>query len=207
MSDQNAILDWSERDYTSRANIHIKRRNFDEAITVLQDGLKKYSENARLASQLGYCYHRTDDLENAVSYFSKALVLNPDNRNDIAELAIIYLKQDKKNEALANLESAHQRFPEDPFIVILLGRVYYQTGCFEKSAVHYEKALRLGPDKIRDDFFIFAMAYAAMNKFHAAKAVLKRGEEHEGVSRNGLRSTLLEISRRWAIHISSPSQQ
>lgn len=83
------------------AEFHFKRKNFDEAIPMLEELLKyEDADTGRIWEQLGYIYETKGFPEKALDFYRKAELIKPENRWLLTHLARTLEKLGRDNEAL-----------------------------------------------------------------------------------------------------------
>lgn len=93
--------------YLQTAGQYVQQGKLDEAIAILKDTLRKNRYNAEAHAALGMIYHKKKLLDDALTEFETALVLNPDLINIYQEMYLIYKKkgmEDEANRALGSYE-------------------------------------------------------------------------------------------------------
>ncbi|SHO50133.1 YcaO-like family protein [Desulfopila aestuarii] len=73
---------------------------FEEAITVLSQGIAEDDERPDMHNMLGVCYFKQQDFEKAIFHFKRAVDLNPASGIDYANLGVNYSRLGKKDEAI-----------------------------------------------------------------------------------------------------------
>lgn len=72
-------------------DILIKMDKLDDAIVQLKNTIDKEPGNALLVSNLAMLYDMTESYDSAEVYYQKALELEPENRNSLINLAVLYI--------------------------------------------------------------------------------------------------------------------
>jgi len=91
----------NELAHANLGDIYFKDDNYDEAIRHYESAIKISSDpmkKSNLYNDLGFAYFRKGLANDAVESFKKAVIMNPDNRNAVYNLGVIYMKdgmQDK----------------------------------------------------------------------------------------------------------------
>lgn len=99
-------------------------------------------------SELGNYALNDNDLKNAATYLKKAISLNPNDATDHYNLAIIYLKQGYKPEALKEFSIAEKLGNENIEILESLGLAYHNLNDYNKSLNIYDKILKINSKNI-----------------------------------------------------------
>lgn len=147
---QKAII--LKPDYAPAKNnlgvVYLKQKNWNAAINTF----KEIADNLLYAtphyplSNLGEAYYNLGDLQKAENYYLEALDRKPNFPNALRGLGQIYLKKNRPEEAVTQLEKAVKNAPQSAPIYYDLARAY-QTKRDQKRSIHaYEKVLELAPD-------------------------------------------------------------
>lgn len=81
-------------------------QRYQEAVTVLEEGLLVDENRSDMHNILGVCYFKTENYAEAVLHFKRAVDLNPTSAIDYANLAINQERLDQNKEAITNYEIA-----------------------------------------------------------------------------------------------------
>ncbi len=138
--------------------------------TLARKGRKK--EAAEAFAKAAATLSRRGFHDRASQLFKKITALNPDNTAVRRELCAHYLESGKFNEAQTEIEAILEIEPDDPRMVLLLGRIHFQLG---KSAD--------GEAKIAQSIKLFLNAgelESVMREFlFVAQSHLNNGEDNE----------------------------
>jgi len=88
-----------------RAEICKKKKDYDGALSLYNKAMELKPEASFLYSEIAEVYHEKKDLDKAVETYNKALAISDDPDLRI-KLATIYEEQEKKEEAVKELEAA-----------------------------------------------------------------------------------------------------
>lgn len=120
--------------------------NYSDAIHVLENGVKKYSNYFELFSSLAHCYILTDNLEAAERCLIKARDIAPDAAEISWNTARFLIKKNQIQEALLIAEEGSQRFPNDIDGMGVLGVCLRASGNLDASYKILSKAILAKPD-------------------------------------------------------------
>ena len=110
--------------------------------------LQQEPDNATALNALGYTLaDRTDRLQEAFEYISKALALQPDDAAILDSMGWVHFKLGNLEKSLEYLYKAHALI-EDPEISMHLGEVLWTLGQREKAIETVNKALEKTPDYV-----------------------------------------------------------
>lgn len=73
---------------------------WDDAISVLQQGLKEDEERPDMHNTIGVCYFKLEKYEDAITHFKRAIDLNPASGIDYANIGVNYKRLGRKDEAI-----------------------------------------------------------------------------------------------------------
>ena len=105
-------------------------------------GQRANSEDAiRNAYQAGEEALRGGDLDGAARRFLQVLALAPADIGARSNLGVVYMRQKKWKEALAELEAARKLAPQVPGIRLNLGLAYYRQGEYAKAIPPLESVI------------------------------------------------------------------
>jgi putative inorganic carbon (hco3(-)) transporter len=129
------------------------------AVKSFSQALELEPTNPVLASELAKAFFNNNDLVNAEKYFLKALELKSDYYDAKFDLAKVYLKGNKDQQALILLnELVSQVY--DVEVYFELGRFYYNHGEIDKAIERFKLILSLAP-KHSNSLYSLAVAYEA----------------------------------------------
>ena len=110
--------------------------------------------------KLGELYHEQGDLDTAVTYFKRALALNPELADQFIEQGTRALETENYQEAIEALNTQLLLFPEDINAAYLLGQSYEANGDTDNALIFYKRTITLDPQ--RPDV-LFKMVYIYRN--------------------------------------------
>lgn len=114
--------DAAEETQSRLAEIHLKRRKYKHAHRHLTAALRHQPDNARYHYLLGAALHAEEgaDLERAGEHYRRALELDPNHVQCLADYGHLLLRLGQTEEGLQRLRQAAERAPED---VEILGKL------------------------------------------------------------------------------------
>ncbi len=161
------------------------KENYDEAEGLLLKVAHQAPFFADVFNKLGIISHHRGAFGKAVSYFRKALDINPAYTEASLNLAVTLNNLGKYDEAQATFQKA-ARFAHpgpntlDPYIKGKLANhhadlasTYYDLGLVHEAIEEYKKALNLGPD-FADLRTKMALAYRDIGRHEEAVAELQK---------------------------------
>jgi Flp pilus assembly protein TadD len=116
-------------------------KEFDQARDHYLAALKIRPDLAMLWNNLGYSVYLMGDLERAIKYITRALELDPHHEASRQNLALVYVRQDEFEAALATLLESE----DVPTAYTNIGYLAYMVGNYEKAEEYLEEAIRQSP--------------------------------------------------------------
>ncbi len=127
--------------YLSLSQAYEGLKQYNEAITPLENGIKIYSDSQlSFLKRLGYLYFKTGKYQQAIDNLNQALALEPEDENLLFLAANSYDKLENYDSAIESLEKILSINPNHKKSVYLLGLEYYkQTDAeYKKEKKRYE---------------------------------------------------------------------
>ncbi len=123
-------------------------KKYNEAINILQEGLKSNPTNTHILSMIASLYEETGQKKEALKYIEKAIEIEPNNHIYQNFLGFLYAEMDMKlDDALILVEKALAQEPENAAYLDSLGWVYYKKKDYKKAYKYIIKAVELMPDE------------------------------------------------------------
>jgi len=105
----------------------------------------RYNGQIHLYSRLAYCYAQTGEIKKARKLLLKVLKNEPDNYDALCNLAGIYHKMNRPEQAYKLLKNAYAINCNDPLLLNNLGYICFTMGRSRKAIEHYHEALKINP--------------------------------------------------------------
>lgn len=109
----------------------------------------------------------------AEKLMSQAMESDPDDITVRRELAMLYLQNEKENEALELLQGVLQDAPGDVSTLLILGRIYQNQKDLEQTKEIYEEVLKQDPDQ-EDIYLLLGNLYMNDEQWDKASHVFER---------------------------------
>jgi len=138
-----------------------------DAITLLNEELKKNNENLSAHFKLATLYQQQNNLTEAEKHYKNILAVMPDNALVINNLAWIYHQQNNP-DALELAQKAYKLAPNSAAIADTYGVILSKLGNLEQGIDVFEKASKLAP-----------MAYDI--QYHLAEAYTTNGNQKQAI--------------------------
>ncbi len=128
------------------AVLSLKHGEPEDALRLLQDGMKEYPENADLHSGIGIYELRKGKIGEAVNHFRKAIDIQGESPVFYNNLAYAYAESNEYlNEALKLAKEALKTNPQNAVFIDTLGWIYFKKGMFDESTGYLSAALEISP--------------------------------------------------------------
>ncbi len=125
------------------ANLYAKEKKFDASTALIMTIIEKEPKNAHAWNFLGYSLLvRGEQMEKAFEYIQTALKINPDDGYIRDSLGWYYFKKGKMKEALAELQLAVKKVPDDVEILKHLAMIHKKLKDYSRAKSFYETALK-----------------------------------------------------------------
>ncbi|MEM7790181.1 MAG: tetratricopeptide repeat protein [Verrucomicrobiota bacterium] len=122
-------------------------RNYGEAIRIYWQILGQANDRADIWNELARLYTIDGQLKNAETTALEATRLAPRNTDYMLDYLRVAQRSKPASDFLAELETAHDRFPQSPEIALSLARAYERIGRNRASAVAlYTRFVDLAPN-------------------------------------------------------------
>lgn len=147
---------------------NLKKEMLTEAAGHLQEAIRIHPTFKNAYLLLGNCYNYLQQYEKSVTYYEKALELDPGYEEAINNLGITYRNAGRfygeemgdLNKALEYLEKAYSMRPNEYETLRLLGVAYGIRGEAQKAIFYFNEALKQQPD---DANALFNLGTAYLN--------------------------------------------
>jgi len=134
------------RIFSALVNLHVFRKQPEAALALCRERLEKNSGEVFTRDLMGQVYANMKNYAEAEKAFKAAIADQPLYQAPHNNLARLYLIQDKKADAVKNLEAALKADPKNQAAYITLGQISEQSGDSEKAIAIYRQALEEIPD-------------------------------------------------------------
>jgi len=138
-----------------------RRRNWDQAISLLQQELEYDPVNELASFHLAESYAGKGQIDRAIDQYEKTLELNPHSQQVIMKTALAYMNQAKWIEAERHLESHSQRNPRDYASLYYLALIHARTSRLPSAAEYIEQSIKINPN-FKEAYQLGAQIYEAM---------------------------------------------
>lgn len=160
--------------YLRAANFYAARGDLQRAFAYLDKADSAGAGGSRTRQLRGSLRGRAGDLQGAFEDMTQAIALNPQNPIARVERAALFMVQQNRDAALADLSAALETLPDNAYLTEKRLLVLYGGGRYEEAAKDADRIASLG-DTARADF-LRGMIYLKMNsQDRAACELVARG--------------------------------
>ncbi|MEO7082803.1 MAG: tetratricopeptide repeat protein [Gemmatimonadaceae bacterium] len=177
----------SSEEYDERAHQLYNEGEYDDALTVLREGLALYPNSVELHVGVGYAQLAREEFAWARRSFEQALVLEPEHEDGLAGLGETLLKMGQDDAAMRCFRRTLELgYADDIDLMLQVGRALFREGslrenveCFETAKEFFETASQQLPDSAEA---VACVAYAQhrLGDDNAAIASLRRSLQLDG---------------------------
>jgi tetratricopeptide (TPR) repeat protein len=162
----------------------VQVENWEKAVQVYEDGVKRYPDNAEAGIRLGWYYYKNHQADKAEIAYRQVLRKDSENLNARMGLANL-LKNERKriNEAVDQFRMALKKHPDDAVLLTQIGNLYVtaaespdekregiQKQLYGNAAYYYEQSGKVNPYQFQTQFNL-GVAYQHLENLQpAAKA-------------------------------------
>jgi tetratricopeptide (TPR) repeat protein len=126
-----------------RAIPHLQKRDFDQAIPLLEKAVKADENNAPAQFDLGFAYNEKRQFEKAIPCFKKGIALDRTNANAHNNLGAAYNGTQRHDEAIPCFEEAIKLEPNHLLAHYNLAFAYNAKKEYDKAIPAFEKAVAI----------------------------------------------------------------
>ena len=137
----------SSDEYDERAHQLYNEGRYDEAVSVLKEGLALYPDALELLVGMGYARLAREEYAWSRQSFEASLKLDPDHEDALAGLGEVLLKVGARQAGLKCFDRVLELgFKDDLDIVLQMGRALFREGLLEPARRFFEVAVAGHPD-------------------------------------------------------------
>jgi protein O-GlcNAc transferase len=155
----------------------IEEGKYEEAKSLLEEGLSKYPESWELLNSMGLVFQRTDDHYVALKYFESALAIVDNNNAEMLYNKALALNcLGYHEEALKVLTELLEKVPDDPGYLIEMGYCNLERKEPWAAIYYYRSAKEMGyeADSVYGGLYC---SYAEAGLYHEAYMTAREGVE------------------------------
>jgi tetratricopeptide (TPR) repeat protein len=146
-----------ERIQAKLAGIYLRGSDHKHAVEQLEAIVREDPTNPEAYYYLGYIAYTEKKPAEAADYFNKTILLNPDFPDPYYELALSQISLNQSDDALATLDKARKKFPQNFTLELCTGLAYGRKKDYKQAAEHYTAAEVIAratdPSHLDDQFY------------------------------------------------------
>ena len=123
----------------------MEQGDYNSAINLLKEGLKKVPLFFAFRYNIGTCYVYTDKLTQALMNFEKAQNLLPEYHKTYIQIGYIYERRHKTDTSLSYYKKALKKNKRAYDVYVLIGDIYLGRNQLEMADKYYKTALDIEP--------------------------------------------------------------
>ena len=123
-----------------------KKGEFQQAIDIFSNILEHEDDNAEIYNNMGLCYTKLGNFEQAEKSFTKSIKLNPLIPQSYINLSDLYYKSGDLSGAIGVLERGSYEMEDNYIIAHLLARVYIDDSRYDMAITELEKIIDAQPE-------------------------------------------------------------
>ncbi|HSK70720.1 MAG TPA: tetratricopeptide repeat protein, partial [Pyrinomonadaceae bacterium] len=154
---------------------------FDEAISVMRQGLTIDPESPALYNSLGLLYSLLGRHDEAIAAHLRYVALAPNEPNSHDSLGMSYQWAGRYEEAIAAYNRSLELNPNFDIAYVHLGVAHFQTGRYRTAIEWFNKYIAVAPSKLESarGYGYISQVHRKMKNYEAAAALAKKAfEEH-----------------------------
>ncbi len=137
----------SSEEYDERAHQLYNEGNYDEALTMLREGLGLYPNAVELHVGVGYARLARDEFAWGRKAFEEALVLDPEHEDALAGLGETLLRFGQTPQALKSFRRILELgYADDIELMLQVGRALFREGLIAEAKEYFEIAVQQVPE-------------------------------------------------------------
>lgn len=183
-----AIAINSENNYYSMyavANCYFNIGNYERAEEYYQQIHERYPDTVDPLFHMGMCRVNNGDDEQALDYFTQALITVPEDCEEQAQiysqLSLIFSRKAQHEKALAYVEQALRIFPDNTELIIMKGHELLCQGFYDESNELFLEALSMKPEQVERSLFLIGVSMLENNHYEMSYNILRLLKDNPSV--------------------------
>ena len=131
---------------TQLVTVHVRQGKEEQARTRVLAQIQQVPDNPLMYNLLGGMWVQHKDMEKAESAFKRAIELDNSLQVTYMNLAELYRRENRLDEAIKEYEKALHKNPENISAHLMLGMIAEQGQEFDNAKSHYEETLKINPN-------------------------------------------------------------
>jgi len=135
-----------ERIFAALANAYLHQKQFDQARSIVSEGLAKWPDSSILLEQLADTEALTGNYDLALAQYRKVLDRDPKSIDVRRRMAEVYDLQGDQARALASYQEAHRLAPDDAALAVTLADALARAGRNDEARNLYKNVVKANPE-------------------------------------------------------------
>jgi tetratricopeptide (TPR) repeat protein len=157
-------------------NIRLARaldHKYREALQEYQRVLDAQPDLDQAYVQIGLCYYRLDDLDNALVFFEKALEKRPAAPDVLINMGAIYLERGELEVGIQYVEQVDEKSMTDPSLYYNIGVLFFNRGDIDLAIKYIQKCLMVD-GKYSEGYYQLGLAFLNKGNGDEAKKCFRK---------------------------------
>ncbi|MGQ0642239.1 MAG: tetratricopeptide repeat protein [Gemmatimonadaceae bacterium] len=164
----------SSEEYDERAHQLYNEGQYDDALSILREGLSLYPHSVELQIGIGYARLARDEFAWARKAFEDAMVLDPEHEDALAGYGETLLRFGQAPAALkAFRKTLELGYEDDVELMLQIGRALFRDGLVEEAKEFFDIAVRHAPESA-ESVALVGYTLHRLGNDEAAIATLRR---------------------------------
>jgi len=137
-----------------QANAEFKEKNFDEALSLLQQFLEENPEAYQIHASIGDCYREMEQFDLAIENYQKVLDQTKNEKEDnkelisnaLAGIGECYLRMDDLEKAQSYFEQSLEAYPGNEVLAYNVGEIYFSQNKIDQAIKYFNIATEIKPE-------------------------------------------------------------
>jgi tetratricopeptide (TPR) repeat protein len=163
------------------ANEHLKKKELEQAKTVLEELLRAEPDHGDALYNLGMLYTELGDPARAIKTLLRCVELGQDSANVYVALGYAYSKLGNQNKAKELFLAALELEPNNPYALRNLGALYGKETSYESAIQYLERSFAVNPSDANTTYGL-GMCYFSIGDLTNAEWYLRKTIEIDELS-------------------------
>ncbi len=164
--------------YDIRYNSLILLERYDEAVSNLDEGIKKYPDDANLNFMMAVNKLDSGDYQKSIEYLDKAKLAGKDDINYYK--SIVYRLMGDYEKSLKSISEHLENKEEDAEAYLQKGIILNELGKYKRAIKSLEKALSIDLNFVEANYYI-AISYEGLGEYEKSISYLNKVPKSSGV--------------------------
>tara|TARA_Y100000996_G_scaffold412805_1_gene399704 strand:+ start:1002 stop:3110 length:2109 start_codon:yes stop_codon:yes gene_type:complete len=122
--------------YAYIGRLQLSKKNYKESIKAFSEAIKLNEDNIYALANLAVCCHRTGDIDNAILYIEKALILDTNDEINLDNYAIFLMEKNEIEKSVKILNKLSVVYPNSAITWNLVGIFHNKFGNDKNKALN-----------------------------------------------------------------------